>query len=262
MQNDSNCLCYSRILAVAVAAVVVFGVTVPRIAAADSTLTREEAIERAVTYSGMEPLFEGINPDSIIAQRITVEESEIPFLAKLITGRDAWEVVFTNVRLQLPDWMPWSIDNQTIKDFHITIDAGTGQLLRVTAQAVEKTAQYWHDEPTAGSAEEQLRGSGEVFHGLVDSVPEVNLLEALNAAAGTNSPMARALTCVLVMHSKGQAGPRQAWSITGIGLPPQPKSFMEGGLDSTDHTRSVVDASTGKLLMVTNRPHVVPKGEY
>lgn len=217
--------------------------------------TETAAIERAKKLTGLEAL-----TSRIVAHRLVIQASNVPFLAGQVNGKEAWRVDFLDAPLKLKGAIPGFQDAYP-RQFSVLILQDTGQLVQVYAPYLGKaSAPEMRDPPTAESAQRQLEGGEEVYEGFPTADPKINFLDALGIVLtkGSGSPfLAKAIEGVYVMESCMEAAPRPVWAITLRGLPP----FSAHGpyADSVpewqrNHMRNVLDATTGELLFAINSP--------
>jgi hypothetical protein len=192
------------------------------------------------------------------AMQTVIAESKIPFLQPTLTNRRAWRVEFAGCSLVLPSAAGEFRDREE-RRFVIRLDAETGQLIDIESHP-EGGVEGLRPEPSAESAERQLRTREEVYVALPADGPKVTFVRALDSvlANGGGSPfLAKEICGVYVMHSKLGSAPRPVWVITLRGIPPLlPKG---PGADAVpiwqrNRIRYVVDANTGDCLFATNTP--------
>jgi hypothetical protein len=196
------------------------------------------------------------------ATNMTVAGDNTPFLARDFENRSVWSVEYSGVSLKLKLANPKYVDKYRQKrTFTVWLDAKTGQLLKIRSK-FQGEAGEMRQEPSADSAESQLRAAGEFYSGLpnVSVQPRITFLDAVDAvlSQGIGSPLAaKEIDGLCVMHSKMGSTPRLVWVVTLRGLPPIPAKGPQGDLVPAwqrNHIRNVVDAVTGKCLFATNVP--------
>lgn len=224
------------------------------IAKVQQPINKEDAILAAFRFTQLNRL-PGV---TVSGREIIVSEDTTPFLANSINGRRAWLVEVDHVTLRLPS-ADTKVNDHFVRTFHITIDANSGQLLRVKSSGEPKTTTL-RPEAGASSAEAQIKSSGERYEGIPDVEPKISLLQALDNifTGGGGSPfLAQEINASYIFESKGQSPLRRVWVITLRGLPPFPFPGPPGGQVpdwQRNHFRNVVDADSGTLLFCTTVP--------
>ncbi len=188
------------------------------------------------------------SPARLSAELVMPIEDNTPFLYDEIVGWPVWHVVVT-------DWMPDpKTPSSTVEPYlrvlDVLIDAEKGCLLEAVTR--------WPDgvppiapEPSARSAEEQLRNAGlEKYVGFPDGPPRVNLLRALEITSkeAGEPDHAKRIVAHYVMQRRMRSDARPVWAITlrGIGpIKPLPPGEPVGALNDI---RAIINAETGKCL--------------
>ncbi|RLD06311.1 MAG: hypothetical protein DRI32_02810 [Chloroflexi bacterium] len=222
----------------------------------------DEAYRQALVFTGFERTWDtsGIKTGQI-AKLVIGKDRMTPFLSERIDSQEVWQITFEDVFLDFYGLcVPSAVADQYIKTYQVLLDPKTGELLRIKTvySGGERT---WFDEPPVAVAEQQLLGRGDAKYFPTRTPPATDFYEALSLAHASNPLQAKELIATLLVSTKGRLEGRPAWYIVGRGLPPRQKTWMDGGLDSTDHVRSVIDATEGRAVSFDNRPHVVPLGE-
>jgi len=215
--------------------------------------TEAAAIELAGRLTGLDKL-----TSEIVARRLVLSTSSLPFLWREVVAKPAWEVTFFHAALKLKSAVP-NFQDRYPREFTVVMLEDSGQLVSVTS-LYKGEAPEMRAPASADSAQKQLQNDEEVYTGLPKDDPKIRFLDALDAilSKGSGSPfMAKAIEGVYVMESRMGSSPRAVWVITLRGLPP----FSAHGphADSVpiwqrNHMRNVVDAQTGDWLFATNSP--------
>lgn len=216
---------------------------------------QSSAINRAIVLTGLDCASKKKS-----ARQIIITNDTTPFLAGQFEGRDSWCVEFNDVsltdklksaQLGFPDAYQFK------RKFLVLIDAKTGQLIKVQTDYQGKASDM-KPEPSAISAEAQLKSGAEHYGGLPTTDPKISFLDAVSVALtnGSNPLMAKEINGLYVMDSHMGSVPRPVWIITTRGIPPMPlpkPSRVSGKIEATT-LRCVIDAMTGKCLFATGYP--------
>lgn len=219
-----------------------------------------EAVADATTAAMQLTGFGSLPGIDITEQKLTVPEDNTPFLAHDIVGRPAWDVQINNVTLKLSSCR--STPDSYVRTFDVLVDQTTGQLLRIRSRSNAPTP-VLRPAPSAESAADQLTSTQEKYHDLPIEPPRVSLLTALDriCAGGIGNPLlARKISAVYVIESKGNSAGRPVWAITLRGIPPRKAHGFNA--DSVpewqrDHIRNVVNAVSGQVLFATTVPQPI-----
>jgi hypothetical protein len=227
---------------------------------ADSLTTKAEAYDRALEYTGFEyAKYNRPENKTERVEQVVLKDSTTPFIGDKLDGVEAWRVTFDSVFLDLSGWMPAVIQNQIPKTFDVYLNAETGQFLKAISR-YERSDPDMGGEPPAEMAEKQLGGG--VYTGLVDDVPPVSMLQAMDEAWAASPVTARQLIIWLVLHSHSTWKDRPTWIVLGRGTPPMDPIGGSHGREipvwERNRKRCGVDASTGQFLFADNRPSVIP----
>jgi hypothetical protein len=238
---------------VVVALALCYSVTLAADASQYVLKTKEQALQRALEYSGFteSPGFVVPQADSCV-KMMEIKDSTTPFLSDSISGAERWVVMFDSVFLDFGGWAKSTVDNQIKKSYHFVLDPVTGRLLKVYS-VYEKPAMDLTPEPSVEASEANLI-QNERYVSLVDLVPPVSLYRALDVAVPAEPLTSKEVHACLVMLSAHEGEPKPCWVILARGTPPWPVPFSipptEYGSTSPDHyvytMRCVVDATTGK----------------
>jgi len=88
-------------------------------------VTREAAVSRAATYTGLAP-------ESVVSARYGLAtDTSIPFFR--VVRRPAWEVVFSGVNISVRTWQGTTKQNPNISTLTVLLDAKTGAVLKVSS---------------------------------------------------------------------------------------------------------------------------------
>jgi hypothetical protein len=202
--------------------------------------------------------FDRLGPITTAAKLEVVNDDATPFLANEIKRRPIWRVEMKGISLKLPSAIP-GFEDRYKRDFTVLLNPETGQLLAMQSRCSQPDPEM-RPEPSAASAEKQLKDAGETYHGLPRNPPRLSLLDALDAVLdrGIGSPLlAKEIYGVLVLHSKTDSPAKPVWAITLRGIPPlnpHGQSAEAVPIWQRNHIRNVVDAETGQVLFATTIP--------
>jgi hypothetical protein len=219
-----------------------------------SAMSKEQAVIAADKYLGFMATVSRPRAATSLATSLEVYgDSLTPFLSHQFSGRYVWKVLISNVFLADGNSQASSRDPRS---FEAIVDAVSGQLLRVySVPQVSDTNLL--PEPTDSCATEQLRGKREIWLSIPDSAPAVSFAEALKSAVGCVPEIAEEIIgdCV-VMSTPSHPDGIVVWSIIGRGVPPIEitESRDDIPLRYRNRYRTIVDATTGQWLRVTNSP--------
>lgn len=212
---------------------------------ARSIESEQQAIESARSFLSLSGEDLRVSTSQGVTATLQTEiDSTTPFLSDSLDGRRAWKVAFASVILGL-DSYPREVILQSPRTLTALIDSASGKLIRVESWLVSAQAlQLSKPLVLHGEAERQL--GSERWLTLPTTDPKVSFFEAVNKAAGSK------LTAKLIVGHYinavvgDSAGPKAVWSIHLIDFPPI--------LHGETSMRSVIDATTGKLLYFCNLP--------
>jgi hypothetical protein len=210
-----------------------------------------EAIKRASLLTELDTL-----TDKISAQKTVVTDDRTPFLN--LSGKPCWRVDFDEVSLKLKSSVAGFRDAY-VRRFSVLLDSTGGQLLSVVSVFTGKDPDL-RPQPLAATAEAQLSGQEEIYHGLPAEGPRLSFLAALDVvlSQGVGSPfLAKEIYGSYVIHSRSGGPRRSVWVITLNGLPPLAVDGPHGDtvpVWQRNHMRNVIDDETGMNLFATNSP--------
>jgi len=222
--------------------------------------TAEEAVERALAYTGFDKL-EGLDTkDRWEMARLTIaRDSTTPFLSDSINGRTVWQVDVQDVILDL-DWAKPDVVLKYPKDVRVTIDSATGRLFEIRLLNSGDEYNPGYTIP-ADTSEKQIRSlNGEKFLGFPIDAPGMTFLEVLNVRGLCGSPLTAGLMVGhYVVHYVFRSDTLPAWTIDTHTLQPgsetnpvQARGPYHGSYPWQGRchivSRSVVDAMTGELI--------------
>jgi len=213
-----------------------------------------EAIFRALEYTGFGD-FQGFTRSLVAPELTTINDDKTPFLHDRINGRPIWRVPFMNISINSRTFDSTG-KGSDLRRFDVYLDPETGQLLKIISK-YEGVDTNIAPEPPAEMAEMQLRNRGELY---IDFPPEptpINFMEALNPCNDTSKEISASL--IIFSIKPLYETPRAVWAITrrGIGpwhfhpprIPNAPRVSLP--LYMRNHSRSVIDATTGACLFST-----------
>ena len=223
----------------------------------DCDFNQEDVLRIAVEYTGFE-ISKAIDTEKKLVHKIEKNicvDSTTPFVKDMLNQKEVWIVTFDSVYLKYEKWDPALVKKYTPQSFKVYVSPETGKLLKIIS---EKTAgSLLPLEPVADTAEKILKLHGEEFHELPDAPPKISFYQALEAAAFCNPLIAKEIVAIYILHSRMGSDTKPVWFITGKGVPAMPSFSQDQGDsgDSEENIRCVVDATTGDLMFVTNRPY-------
>src|SRR5262249_61258440 len=130
-----------------------------------------------------------------------------------------WQVDFNEASLRLKSSVP-NFRDPYVRKLSVLLDDGTGQLLGVVSLFEGKDPDL-RPQPSGATAELQLHGQEEIYHGLPLEGPRLTFLAALDVvlSKGVGSPfLAKEIYGSYVMHSRSGGPQRAVWVITLNGL--------------------------------------------
>ncbi len=222
--------------------------------------TAEEAIARALAYSGFSTLRQ-CSVDTASVRLVVLDDDQTPWLHNELNGKKLWQVK-VDVTLELlvegqrPEDTLRRFDEES-REFTIYLDPETGQILKMTSDPGE----YPHKpfKPPAEVGEWVLGSWREKFVGFPEKPPKVTFLEALRMVIG--DPLAaKEIQVVYMLWSRFGSEPRPVWSIDLRGLDQpavMPSHYaMKANIpvEQLNHMRTIVCAETGRHLWSTDLP--------
>jgi hypothetical protein len=189
-------------------------------------------------------------------------DKTVPFVSKQLRDKMIWQASFRSISLaslatnaDQGDLYKWQ------REFTAFINQETGQFIGIKCKFFGKADDSMRPEPSADSAEAQLRGAEELYSGVPDAYPNISFIEALKGLIdqGVGNPLiAKEIDAWYVLDSHLGSTPRAVWAITLRGIPPVTPRGGEKDQEvpewQRNHIRYVVDAATGKCLFRTNVP--------
>lgn len=218
-----------------------------------------DAISNAFKVMG----FVETNKDALLEQGVAVQvlarDSLTPFLNQHIDNKIVWRVFLSDIEIRPKSAKMSGSAKKTGRDFEVLLDPETGAVLRIYSAPLKNDTNVWN-EPLSEIAEQKLRRNQEIYHGFPSILPEISLLEALEAAVGCKPFVANEIIAQLVMHSNSGTEPKPVWCITCRGIPPVVGSARsaKAPVQFRNRARCVVDATTGEWMYMTSNPQVVP----
>jgi hypothetical protein len=211
------------------------------------------AIANALHYTGFDKLEGYPLTDHEAPKKVIIQDDETPFLQNRIKGKEAWLGEYRDVSLKLksrPDE-----EDKYRRRFEILIDPATGRLMKIHSE-IEGDHPDLGPEPSAESAERQIRRMGEVYYEFAPDSGLISFLDALDACP-RSALAAKEISALRVLYSKGGGQPTPVWVITFRGTPPHVPKGPDANkvpLTHLTHVRQVIDAVTGRVLTATNIP--------
>ena len=174
--------------------------------------TAEEAVERALAYTGFDKL-EGLDTkDRWEMARLTIaRDSTTPFLSDSIDGHTAWRVTFEGVILDIEEYSD-EVEVSHPKDFEVLIDSVTGRLFSVISRYKGKARDFLPEVP-AEIAEEQLRMSFEEYLCFVPVPPVMTLCEAINGSIFGSAMHSKEIVALYIEHSYHDSAAIPVWVV-------------------------------------------------
>jgi len=231
-----------------------------QVATAQPITTPVEAFNRAYLYTGFKEI-KSVTPTaaSAMASCERMIRDDTPFLSDSTIGRPVWLVELRNVRIESTNWLSSWIDRYNPKSFIAVIDSTSGRLLKIySVPRVEDPDLA--PEPPPDTAAVLMRSAGEQYLGFPSEPPKVTFSEAIGNAIGSDPLRAKEIIAVYVSYSYAcQDGgePRPAWCITGRGIEPFDLHPTTKPLYMRNRRRTIIDATTGKMIAITTDPPVM-----
>lgn len=221
-----------------------------------------EAFHRAYLYTGFKEI-KAVTP--FLANRraicVRLENDNTPFLRDSVIGRPVWLLEIRNVEIRIPDPNTKWEGPYCLRSFTVVIDSTAGWFIRIFSTAEEPDTNL-APEPPADTAASMMRATGEVWVRFPDTPPKVPFFQAVNEAAGSDPFSAKEILAVCVVETdkfKNEGKPTTVWSITGRGITPFELHPTKAPLYMRNRNRSIIDATTGKLIGITNLPSVMKR---
>ncbi len=230
------------------------GSTTDSVPSAKTLNSPERALGRAFEATGFVSRMDRVPPASAassVAESISIQGDNTPFLADSLNGREAWKVRFDQVDIRTPLAITRNDDLWDKRDFEVVLNRLGGQI--ITIRSVSGAPSLWPELSADSAARQLLNEGGERYLGLVDSLPKITFIEALNAAVGGKPLVAEEIIGQCVMYSRKGEKPRPVWIITTRGVPPIELTHYSHRTSKgvKDRYRCVVDATTGEWEMLT-----------
>lgn len=192
---------------------------------------------------------------SMSASLITLDKSDIPFLADQLVGEKLWRVTISNLSLRLNS-AP-ELKDRFVRTFDVLLDPKTGRVREVKSRWPDGVYPVLGGSDPAVAAAQMSRSGREVYHGFPAEDPKVSLLDALDTihrCAG-NPLAARQVIGRYVTVSRGGQEPRAVWAITLRGVRPKPKHRRYGSRGEPWYQhRYIVDGETGEWILACGTP--------
>ncbi|MBU0982464.1 MAG: hypothetical protein KKA42_01240 [candidate division Zixibacteria bacterium] len=222
-------------------------------------LSPNEAIDRALEFTGFDKLAEYMRPDPETDVVLTVaRDSTTPSLADSIDGREVWQVRFRDCALggRLRSTNS-AMELQGIRTYHAWIDSQNGRLLRLYSSPFQGDPNIL-PEPPSRIADEEL---GSVYAGIADHPPPVTISECLPGVpmAYPRTAKEKDIWLVNITGLGPEVGP--CWVVQARGIPPMDVTGGTGGKPPAyfGRFRVIIDARTGKPLRGSNQPRLDPE---
>ncbi len=269
-----------RISLATVISAVIVGVTLPDggvLRAASSEISQEQAISRALQYSGL-----GVQPEvTVSAEATTVPaDDDVPFLR--LAGKPAWRITLDNVRIVTrgPDGKAY--ENPYIHSLDVWLDRADGRLFKIISPPPPDVDASL--KATLALREASVKSGPKRYVGLPAEMPRVNFIQMLQSRpGGTGGPteykQVEALYVLLRQVDVEESPsfpcrdkPCPRWITSTRYLPPTPFFGLPPGVRQEDlaprpftHFRTEIDPETGKILgssesygTVNGRPAPIP----
>ncbi len=235
----------------------------PVVALSASPANKHEAAAAARNLTGLH-LTAGVD---VIVTHVDLADHNTPFLSDETSKAEGWSIELSAIK-PLIKFGDSRVENEHIKNLTVLIDSASGHLLEIVSEWPADIPPI-APEPTAESAERQLRATGQRYEGFPDQPPRATLLDALEAAASRGYPVkgAKQIIARYVLLTRPNYSRRPVWMIQLRGISPVPPIGMPSPsgseepaperpipIDYLNHLTVRVDGLTGKCLGATNTP--------
>jgi hypothetical protein len=208
--------------------------------------TAEAAIARALAYTGFDKLESYSRSVQVVAEQMSVGETDPEVLRAEFDGKQLWRVDFDNVT--------FDSSGGCARDFEVYLDAEQGRLVHIWSccqsngcDTVRNAASAWR------SPDVQLESNNPLlkYDGIVPEPPVFSFLDVLREwLPVSNFSQARLITGILILRSGRGVSEQPTWLIMLSGMqgePPNRRSRTSHvGIPSC--ALILVDAKTGAML--------------
>ncbi len=218
-----------------------------------------QAIGRALDYTGL-----GVQPEvTVSADRTTVPaDDDVPFLR--LAGKAAWRVTLDNVRIIIRGSDGKAYENPIIHRLDVWLDRADGRLFKIISPPPPDVDPSLR--ASLAQREASVKSGPERYVGLPEVLPAVKFMDTLQPGRSVGARTAKQVEGLYVLVRDATAEeipdvpcrqtPCARWIISTRYLPPTPYFGLPPGVREEDlphpaftHSRTVIDAETGKPLM-------------
>jgi hypothetical protein len=218
--------------------------------------TPNMAISKALEYLGFEAM-EGFSADSNFekAELVVAHDDKTPFLHDRINDREIWKVSYKDI--QLVRHKDPQETSKLIRTFDVYLDRVDGTLLKIESIYTGKDRDF-APEPSAESAEKQLRGSRDEY--LDFASPDssyVSFYDILNELRPRNFKQVKA--SLVMIPGRWSDEPLAVWFVTYRGtdpLPPKGRGADMSYTEAYNYVSFAYVAATGQTLFSTRAPTI------
>jgi hypothetical protein len=202
--------------------------------------TAEAAIARALAYTGFDKLESYSRSVQVVAEQMSVGETDPEVLRAEFDGKQLWRVDFDNVT--------FDSSGGCARDFEVYLDAERGRLIHIWSCCQSGGCDtVLHADWVCRSPEWQSEhmSPAHEFISLLDEPPATTFADILNRLFWSqHGAKAKLVTGLLVAEAHSDGEPRPAWLVTLSGMPGMPSPHAS--LPSFQWLR--MSAASGKPL--------------
>jgi hypothetical protein len=213
-------------------------------------LTAEEAIERAIEYTGFDKADGYDSITSAFAELVISENDNTPFIAEKIQGKNVWQITFYNI--------PVGQGCKTIteREFQVTLYPETGKLIKIFSVSDHSGSLDTLPQPSATVAEKWFKDRKYVFNMLPDEMCNITFWEALQKAWIACPSVTKIIKAYYWDISGGERDFPYTWLIIFRGIrDPLPAAGGPMPNWALNFMMSVIDAETGIHQFATTAPY-------
>ncbi len=209
----------------------------------------EEAIERALFYTGFDKIDEFKTANNVVVEQLQKSNVPIPFLEKCNESEVIWQVNFANVPIGV------GTTRMINRDFEVLIDGKTGKLLRIFSIDEKVGSSDTLPQPSIEVFEEYFNKCRYKISPFAIDSTKTTFNEALNKvkiASPSHTKIIKAFNWDLT-YAGGRI--KNAWLIIMRGIEGPVPSSHGGQPDWAENfMMSCIDANTGEPLFATTAP--------
>ena len=201
--------------------------------------TPEEAVERALEYTGIErsKTYVSKSPEDI-AELTRVADSLTPFISDTINSKEVWLVKFTNIQLQ--PFKETEPNDLYPKDFNVILDPETGNLLKINSSFFEFKADRRYEYPPELKIKDP--GGLQSFFGFPEDPPSGSFYDVVKVWHSNCTIGVKHISATYILQSHPMYGTKGYWCITFRGI--------AGGSKRIAISTKVVDPESGKVVTI------------